>query len=251
MQVFPHLALCLSGCVSVEFPVFKTEDSLACIAPLADQRGRIDFPPVTSQKEAIALFSFLLDRGESGDLRVAWQLAALCPSPGMAQVASQRLARFSAWHATDRLYVEVADAVVANKLVNAYPLIRPSFMHSGSLPFAKAMVALDPESAADDFLSYLAIAGSGIASRESVETVMAHLADYLPSSRHPLLGVLLHLASQPEGKSARQVAANMLKKYPDTLRFSLQRVDENTRRAFLKAMHGEHPLSAVVLQDLL
>ena len=80
---------------------------------------------------------------------------------------------------------------------------------------------------------------------------MVHLAKFLPSPRHPLLGVLLQLASQPAGKSACQVAANMLEKYPYTLRFNLQRADEETRIGFLEAMQAEHPLSAIVLQDLL
>src|SRR5690606_39171160 len=112
---------------------------------------------------------------------------------------SKRLARFSVWHPTDQLFVEVAQAIVANDLKEAYPLLRPSFMKSGAVDFAKALAVLDPESASDDFVTYLAIAESGLAPKGASAYALEHLALYLPNPRHPMLAILIQLASRVEG----------------------------------------------------
>src|SRR5690606_32519070 len=90
------------------------EESLACVAPLIDDLEAYDSSvTLRTHDEAVALCREIVEKGNSKELRTAWALAAHCPSPDMAKVASKRLARFSVWHPTDQLFVEVADAIVA------------------------------------------------------------------------------------------------------------------------------------------
>ncbi|MFW7379487.1 MAG: hypothetical protein ACOH5I_11810 [Oligoflexus sp.] len=89
--------------------------------------------------------------------RIAWQLAALKPSLQVASVLENELSKMIASDDIDQaLLPEMARAVQANQIRTVYTILRQGLFASGSDDFAKAMIALNPEIAADDFIEYLA-----------------------------------------------------------------------------------------------
>ena len=91
--------------------------------------------------------------------RLGWQLAAIRPSRAVATILDRELSR-AVWDGDEKevLIPEMAQAASANNLTSIYTLLREGLMSNGSEEFAKAMIQLNPVSAQQDFMDYLALA---------------------------------------------------------------------------------------------
>ena len=88
---------------------------------------------------------------------MAWQMASGKPSRAIAAAIDRELTRAIAEDDEKTVLVPLmAEAVKANKLANAYTLLREGLMDTGHESFAEAMAELQPARASNDFMDYLA-----------------------------------------------------------------------------------------------
>ncbi|MCX6111305.1 MAG: hypothetical protein NTZ90_17045 [Proteobacteria bacterium] len=107
---------------------------------------------------APAMFHDLVGSGRPLAQQLGWQLAAVKPSPQLVKVIENELTRAIADNDEDSVLVpQMANAVRANHLRDAYTLLRQGLMSKGDEEFALGMIALNPSAASDDFLPYLAL----------------------------------------------------------------------------------------------
>lgn len=110
-----------------------------------DRRPRLD------------LFKSLIKHDRVAVRDMAWNIAANHPSKRMAALMESELTQAVTRSTEDRfLHPQMAVAVRQNQLKSAYTFVRLGLYEKGDDEFAKAMAALDPEKASDDFLPYLA-----------------------------------------------------------------------------------------------
>ncbi len=184
--------------------------------------------------------------------RLAWQIAEREPSPAMAQVVSEEISRRLGGKSGKhwRLSPEIALAASANELNESYPLIREGLMAEGQPAFAKAMIELKPDGAADDLLSYLALAtdnevASGKFHKVNVKTCVVALNYFLdtpPSLHHPDFKSLLAYSASANAELA-DLAFNVLGPYVedegDHLAMLLSQMAPGVRAAFVQRLNKE------------
>ncbi len=91
--------------------------------------------------------------------QLGWQLSAVKPSPHVAKMLDTELGLAINDGEEERILIpQMANAVRANKLTSAYTIVREGLLLKGNEEFALAMMALSPEKASNDFLSYLILA---------------------------------------------------------------------------------------------
>lgn len=105
----------------------------------------------------ISLFRSLTNSSRPLARQLGWQLAASKPSPVVGSAMDLELTRALAENEMDLVTIPMmANAVRANRLTSAYTIVRQGLMTRGDEEFAQAMVALSPERASEDFMTYLA-----------------------------------------------------------------------------------------------
>jgi hypothetical protein len=136
-----------------------------------------------------------LIRSESDIQKQAgWQLAANFPEPKVAQWVDRELSiMLESGTEEKNLFPQLAHAVQANRVKAAYSMMRMALLKSGVDDFAKAMAALDPIRASNDFFDYLALANPEDLRQMTQTTVnvftcmfiMKHYLAYPADINHP------------------------------------------------------------------
>ena len=104
------------------------------------------------------MFKVLIGSGRPLAQQLGWQLAAVKPSAALVAAIEGELTRAIADNDEDSVLIpQMANAVRANHLKDAYTLLRQGLMTKGDEEFALGMIALNPVAASDDFLPYLAL----------------------------------------------------------------------------------------------
>lgn len=113
---------------------------------------------LTNDPDAARVFTLLVAAGRQALLvQTGWQVATLMPSPRMAAAISAVLERALRLGQERRLFFpQVAVAVAANRVSDAYTFLREGLRATHSEAFARAITKLNPQRAGDDFLHYLA-----------------------------------------------------------------------------------------------
>lgn len=160
-----------------------------------------------------ALFARLIGSPSVEARRLAWRIAVQHPSLAMKDAVSVELSERAARDGAGSgrvLSPEAARAIQANKIVDAYPLLRAALFAEGSLAYAKAMSKLHPQAAADDLLSYVAQVEStlitsgnvGGLKRSTVLYALLSFHDMPPELHHPRIGALFLYAQSPDRELA-------------------------------------------------
>lgn len=88
--------------------------------------------------------------------RLGWRMAAIKPSPQVAQILEQTITKAMKENREDQLlFPEMALAIKENGMQSEYTFLVRGLMINGSPEFANAMLSLDPKRATDPFLNYL------------------------------------------------------------------------------------------------
>ncbi len=134
------------------------------------------------------LFAILVRSERPHAQRLAWRLAASLPGDLMAKEIDRRLTEdLKEDTLSDDLFPEMAQAVASNRLVTAYTIVKKGLFTVHHPAFAEAMATLMPSRAAEDFLSYLALA-----SPEELRQLNLVHVDLLTCSR-----IFEHLVTHP------------------------------------------------------
>lgn len=105
-----------------------------------------------------ALFHHLITSSRPLARQSGWQLAASKPSKILRAAIDKELNRAVLQNDEESLFMpQMAAAVKAHQLTSAYTVLRLGLFSTGSEAFVTAMSALNPKSASEDFLSYLAL----------------------------------------------------------------------------------------------
>lgn len=111
----------------------------------------------STNKASIEIFNTLITSNRPMARILGWNLAANFPSAEMKSAIDEEFTRRMLAGEEEVLYEPaMALAVQANQLTSSYTVVREGFFHAGDETFARAMIALDPRQASDDFLDYLA-----------------------------------------------------------------------------------------------
>lgn len=125
--------------------------------------------------------------------QLAWHLAGSRPSKQMAVKIEERLTVAIDTNELKEIYWPgMADAVAANMLKSSYTVVRQGLFENNHIAFAKAMIALNPSGATDDFLDYLSLASLEELRQLSLNSVdvftcveiLKHLKNFPPSVSH-------------------------------------------------------------------
>ncbi len=118
------------------------------------------------------LKQLLSANSESARKRIGWQMASLMPSAEVAAAIESLMSQAVVGGYENRYIMpEMADAVLENDVRSLYSFMRLGLLAQGNDSFAKAMAALQPASAARDFMDYLAIASLDDLRQMNQETV--------------------------------------------------------------------------------
>lgn len=153
--------------------------------------------------EPAPMFARLIARKDVEARRTAWQLAVRYPSTAMKAAVSNELLKRSetedgaSGHA---LSPEAAHAIKANALADAYPLLRTSLFAQGHIAYAEAMTAINPESAAADFLSFLA---QPKVERATAIYMLRSFRKVPPAVHHPRIGALFAYADSKDAELSK------------------------------------------------
>jgi hypothetical protein len=201
---------------------------------------------VCPDEPKLAIFKMLLQSERPIARVLAWNLAASRPSRNIAQAVDDELTiRISNSTEDEVLIPQMANAIQANQVKTAYSLVRQGLMKSGEEAFAKAMIALHPKQASNDFLDYL-----GTASIEDLRqlnqntvnlytcmVVMRHMLAFPPSMNHPNFQQLF-LYSVSRNKSLSDLAnmalESYLPQYRKSLAFILSQLPEFIQVAYVE-----------------
>lgn len=173
--------------------------------------------PAKTARPPAELFAELIQTKDLSARRLAWQLATRSPSPEMADAMRFELSRLTlrSRGANVGLSPEAALAVRANRLKEAYPLLRTSLMAEGHLAYAQAMIELDGAKASSDLLSYLALATPDEilegqlkkVHRATAELALARFAVEPPPESHPGFVYLSYYAASKDDGLSKPAAA--------------------------------------------
>lgn len=102
------------------------------------------------------LYSQMVSSSRPLARQLAWFMAARKPTPELARAIELELSRALTENDEDQVLLpQMAEAVAAHRLREAYTLVRQGLMKHGNEEFARTMIVLKPAVAANDFLSYL------------------------------------------------------------------------------------------------
>ena len=153
--------------------------------------------------KAPPLFYTLSEKRSKILRHISWEIAALKPSALMSKAISKRLnAEIKAGRERHLFTPQVANAVIANTVADAYTVMRGGLVHSHHESFAKAMISINPTRASDDFLDYLSYASVEDLRQQAPTSVnvyacmeiLHHLKKYMVSVHHRKFEVLLWYA---------------------------------------------------------
>lgn len=240
----------ISGCQTVS--IFRSDRYLALETPSALKNMSTaaikdlitEFLADGDGNRAANVFTAVTAESREELLPFAWKVAAEKPGPDIKSAISGRLAMVMAIEGHNRpVLPEVVAAITANKLAEAYPLIRNSFIKTSDELYFNAMIELAPEAAADDAMKVLAAVSE---KPELLRRMLKHLTRYPPSMINPEFRNLFPLLSSRDG-NVRQLATNILrsriKHHPETFAFIASKTKAPEQAALLDSLEADHAQS--------
>ena len=177
---------------------------------------------------------------------IGWQLMAVRPSNPVKTFIEDEVSFFVVRNWEKRiLFPELAMAIMENQVSSLYSVLELGLMENGSDEFAKAMVALDGESASAPFMDYLTRATIEDLRQINQTTVNVYtclvilrhfMSNPLPLG-HPNLGQLFIFAVSRNGAlsdMAREVIDRQLPSFKDQMVYALARQPMNVQIAFVE-----------------
>lgn len=234
----------------------------------AEQRhSAIDLYLMLPEAKPPRLFESLIRSRDLPSRRMAWQVATNYPSDGMAEAVSLEMSRRASRGKGQNvgLSPEAALAAKANRLKEAYPLLRTSLMAEGHIAYARAMIALGGDAASDDLLAYLALATPGEVlagelkkvHRATAELALAQFGAAPPSLHHPNFKHLFYYAvsqDQALGKQASRLLTGYVSQKEEHFAFLLAQMPQAVQDEFLakleKSNAGLHKSFLELLKTL-
>ncbi|MGE0172010.1 MAG: hypothetical protein AB7T49_04465 [Oligoflexales bacterium] len=134
---------------------------------------------------------------------LGWQLAYHMPSRELGLLIEKEITDLITKGGEDIVLVpEMAKAVEVAQLRSLYTVVRQGLLKSGDEPFVKAMIALNPVRAAQDFMNYLALAtvedlrqiNQTTVNSISCVRILQHYMSYDPPTGHPSFEQLFYFA---------------------------------------------------------
>ncbi|MFK7873979.1 MAG: hypothetical protein AB8C84_12575 [Oligoflexales bacterium] len=176
---------------------------------------------LSKDSRSVEVFNSLLNAEKKSHQQLAWHMAALRPSPRMADAVDQALTKalmngdLSQWMGS-----RMADAIAKNQLISSYSILKQGLFVTHDESYAKAMMSLKPRAASEDFLDYLAMAPVEELRQLSLNKVnmmtcslmLSHFQEYPPSISHPRFEHLfLYSISRNNGFS--ELSSKVLERY--------------------------------------
>ncbi len=215
---------------------------------------------VVSPRLSANLFAAMLNSGRPLARQIGWQMAATLPSSEIAAAIDRILSRAVIDNTEeDVLMPQMAQAVQANRLSSAFTLLRQGLMADGDEAYAKAMIALNPYQASNEFMAYLALAPLEELrqlTQKSVNiytcmVILRHLTVYPVATAHPNYDQLfLYAVSRNNALAelANMVLLNSFPKYRESMAMILARLPTWIQIAYLE--HARRNMSPEVSQFL-
>lgn len=187
--------------------------------------------------DAAKVFEVLAVASRPTVRRIAWQVATRHPSPEVSALVSAEIGRRASKSASTGFSPEAAAAAKANDLKDAYPLIRSALMEEHHPEYARALIKLNPDAAAEDLLSYLSALPAVTAERRIVTlAAFNHFETHAPSLLHPGYKDLFAFATAADARIADRALAflrQQIRTRPSHFAFLLAQLPEATQTAFL------------------
>ncbi len=195
--------------------------------------------------------------------QIAWQLAADVPSEAMGREVEALLTEALADDDLKQVFIpSMADAVASNRLTGSYTIVREGLFAVDDISFARAMIALNPQKASDDFLEYLAKAPVEELRQLTLKSVdvytctliLEHFQSYPPPVSNARMETLfLYTISRNNAlaEMARDVLEKYLPKHSEAFAFTLSRLPSWMQIAFVERSSKRlTPVISLFLDDL-
>lgn len=207
---------------------------------------------VSANRMNVDLLKQLFASSEPFHKKIAWQLAALRPSSRIAALLEEVLSQVLVnGNIEEVLFPEMARAVEANQVRTVYTILRQGLFASGSDDFAKAMITLNPDLAADDFVDYLAQASledlrqinQTSVNMYTCLVILRFFMNYPLPVANPNVGHLYYYAiSRNPGlnEMARDVLEQQIPRFREQMVFILARQPQAVQMAFVEGTR-HHP----------
>ncbi len=195
--------------------------------------------------------------------QVGWQLAADVPSEMMGREIETLLTETIADDELNQLFIPaMADAVASNRLIDSYTIIREGLFAVDDIAFARAMIALNPLRASEDFLEYLGKAPVEELRQLTLKSVdvytctliLEHFQAYPPAVSNPRMETLfLYTISRNNAlaEMARDVLERYLPKNSEAFAFTLAQLPSWMQIAFIERSSKRlTPVISLFLDDL-
>lgn len=218
----------------------------------SELRAAVELYLLLPEANLPSLFNVLVDARRMSVRRTGWQVAAMYPSTEMGEAVSHELSRRATRGGTTGMSPEAAVAVRTNELKEAYPLLRTALMAEGHVAYAKAMISLNPEAAADDLLVYLGAIPSEMltngklskAQRTTCAAALEHFSTHTPSLHNPSFRQLFFFASAADDRlsdAASKLLVSFVKDRPEHFSFLLAQMPAATQKSFLDRLEEDDP----------
>jgi hypothetical protein len=157
----------------------------------------------TTKTLSHAVFLALIRAEDVTTRKLGWELAYRMPSRELAVLIDKEVTELVTKGGEELVLVpEMAKAVEVAQLTSLYTIVRQGLLKSGDEPFVRAMIALNPAQAAQDFMDYLALASVEDLRQINQTTVnsiscvhiLKHYLTYDPPSSHPKFEQLFYFA---------------------------------------------------------
>jgi hypothetical protein len=209
------------------------------------------------------IFDKLIKSGRPLARQLAWQLAATRPSRLVATSVERELDRALQDGDEESILVpQMAMALQANRLTGAYTYARQGLMIKGHEAFAEAMIALDPQRASVDLMTYIARAPAEELRQLTLSSVnvyscvaaLKHMTTHPVSLAHPDAEKLFNYAVSRNtalADLANVVIQNYLPRRTEHLAAMLSRMPVWTQIAYLEgARRTMTPKVGLLLSEL-
>jgi len=209
------------------------------------------------------MFKDLVGSGRPLAQQLGWQLAAVKPSAVLVAAIESELTRAIADNDEDSVLIpQMANAVRANHLKDAYTLLRQGLMTKGDEEFALGMIALNPVAASDDFLPYLALPPAEELRQLTMSSInlytcisiLKHMQKNPPSAGKPGFDHLLFFAVSRNptlAELAHSILEQFLPERTDYIAQSLARQQAWVQIAYIEgARRRMNPKEGLLLSEL-
>jgi hypothetical protein len=170
------------------------------------------------------VFTSLVRSEKAVARQLGWGFATAKPSKALAELAEKEISEALEADELDRVLLpEMARAVLANQLKATYTVLRLGLMGQGHEDYARAMILLEPRTAAGDLLVYMSMAPVEELRQLSLKSVnfytcmlaLRHLQNFPVDVSHPQLG-FLYLYGISRNTGLAEMAHDVIEQYlPD------------------------------------